>query len=248
MPPRRKKSRSLSPSLLIFCLSFTIVFRILTYFPSNDDLLSSSSSSVVRHFDQSPPEVLLGAGRKDRLVFVHVGKAAGETIVWRIKLSCTLRKNKFLKEECARQFQGEESSLSKATVGILHCDKLRPRFSIKNATTFLYSLRNPIDRIVSWYQYMHPENCFADRPSAACNLKQATNPWGVNFYSTCFPDVNDFARSIGKDSILKHGMNCTAFALQTVRGEGPAGMSSGRAANIEQSVSSSPNFRFRYRC
>lgn len=221
--PRRKKA-TLSPTLLLLGLFCVSIFRVLTMFPSNDDLLSSSSSSLVRHIEQNPPERLLGGGRNVKLIFVHVGKAAGETIQWRIKLSCKLRKSKILREECVRQFHGEESSLSKATIGYLHCDKLRPPESITNATTFLFSIRNPVDRIVSWYQYMHPDNCFADRPSAACNLKKDNNPWGITFYRTCFPDVNDFVRSMGENVILMHGINCSAFALETVQGEGPAGM------------------------
>ena len=193
--------------------------------PSNDDFLSNSNLSTWRHTNQNVPSPRQDPLRNETLIFVHVGKAAGETIQWRIKLSCKLRRSKVLKDECIRQFAGEESSLSKATIGYLHCDKLRPRESIYNATTFMFSLRNPVDRIVSWYQYMHPNNCFADRPSAACNLKKDSNPWGIAFYRNCFPDVNDFARSVGKELIVQ-GINCSALALQTVWGEGPAGTTS----------------------
>ena len=197
----------------------------LTMMPSNDDFLAISNSSVLRHVNQNLRNQSLSTARTEKLIFVHVGKAAGETIQWRIKLSCKLRKSKFLKDECIRIFVGEESHLSKATIGYIHCDKLRPRESIHNATTFMFSLRNPVHRIVSWYQYMHPNNCFADRPSAACNLKKDSNPWGITFYRNCFPDVNDFARSLGQDLIV-HDINCSALAMQTVWGEGPAGMTS----------------------
>lgn len=226
---RRRKNSVLSPTVLTLFLVVAIVIRGLTLLPSNDEaLLNASLHGQLEEYSPSgfsdaaiPPGA--GAGRNQTIVFVHVGKTGGETIQWRIKLSCKLRRSKLLKEECFEHFVGEdESALSKATVGYLHCDKLRPKASFSNATAFMFSLRNPIDRIVSWFQYMHPDNCVPNRPSGACNLKLDKSPWGSDFYGKCFPDINDFVRSIG-EVMTKQAVNCSALALETVRGNGPEG-------------------------
>lgn len=224
---------------VIICFVLTIIFRVYTVLPPNEEVLSTSNSSYTRNTYPNPVSEgrIHGLGKNEQLIFVHIGKAAGETIQWRIKLSCQLRKSRLWKEECYRQFVGEETELSKATIGYLHCNRLRPHrddktFDDENnnnvtTTTYMFSLRNPIGRIISWYQYMHPENCFPDRPSAACNLKKGDNPWGIAFYRRCFPTINDFVRSmgvvVGRESMIQDTTNCTALALETVRGEGPPG-------------------------
>jgi hypothetical protein len=111
-----------------------------------------------------------------------------------------------------------------ATIGYLHCDKLRPKGSHQNATAYLFSLRDPIDRVVSWFQYMHPENCLPDFPSGACNLKKGNNSWGFTFYQVCFPDVNTMFRSL-QTPLLVGSTNCSKIALDTVKGNGPEGPS-----------------------
>jgi hypothetical protein len=232
MPRRKKKTLSLfNVSVMLF---FGVVLRTLMLLPSNEDFVLENSA-MIKHMDQNPPEAIDlqfhgpdGIGRNQSIVFVHVGKCGGETIQWRVKLSCKLRRSRMLKEECLEYFKDreKESFLSKATIGYLHCDKLRPRESLHNSTAFMVSIRNPVDRIVSWFQYMHPNNCVPNRPSGACNLKKDNNPWGVNFYQTCFPEINDFVGSLGSsDSVVKESTDCSALALETVQGKGPEGKS-----------------------
>ncbi len=189
--------------------------------PSNDDVVLSSH--LIQQMDQRHPSPLeRGTERNQTILFVHVGKTGGETIQWRLRLSCKLRRSKLMKEECFKLFTGEESSLSRATIGHLHCDKLRPRESLIDSSIFMFSLRNPVDRISSWFQYMHPDNCVPNIPSGACNLKKENHPWGRNFYQTCFPDVNDFVRSL-REPMIRGSINCSALALETVHGSGPEG-------------------------
>lgn len=218
--PRRKTA--VSPYGVILLMLFAVVIRGLMLLPSNEDVVLNKA--VLQGIEHNSPQMTLeyGMGRLQTILFVHVGKTAGETIQWRMKISCKLRKSTLMKEECYEYFTGEESSLSKATIGHLHCDKLRPSGSLANSTAFLFSLRNPIDRITSWFQYMHPENCVPNRPSGACNLKKDNNPWGINFYQTCFPNVNDFVRSM-VEPWIRNSINCSQFALETVQGKGPEG-------------------------
>jgi len=226
---RRQKNSAFSPTVVSLFLVFGMTIRGLMLLPSNDEVrVESALHQQLHQYTSAEHSIDLpaaGAGRNQTILFVHVGKTGGETIQWRIKLSCKLRRSKLLKEECFQHFEGEEeSALSKATIGYLHCNKLKPTKSLANATAFMFSLRNPIDRIVSWFQYMHPDNCVPNRPSGACNLKKDNSAWGVNFYHTCFPDVNDFARSLGKMTI-KGGTNCSALAWETAQGNGPEGKS-----------------------
>jgi hypothetical protein len=130
-------------------------------------------------------------------------------------------------------FRGDESELSKKTVGYFHCDNVRPRDSLYWASTYLYSLRDPVDRVVSWYQYMHPRNCLTNQPSAACNLKKDKSHWGLQFYRDCFPTVNLFFRLIAQTESAQQvrgsrGFNntidgCSQLAVDTLQGRGPEG-------------------------
>lgn len=206
-----------------------IAIRDLTLLASTDGVLDDEG--IAQQLDEYMrgghriPDA--GVADNSTILFVHVGKTGGETIQWRVKLSCKLRRSKLMKQECHQVFAGiEESALSKATIGYFHCDKLRPKWALENATMFMFSLRNPVDRIISWFQYMHPDNCIPNRPSAACNLKQDTNPWGSIFYKQCFPSINDFVFSM-KTRMIRHSKNCSELALQTVKGEGPEGMHRG---------------------
>ena len=95
------------------------------------------------------------------MIFVHVGKTGGETIKWRLSVICNMRASLRKKARCFEQFQERgESQVSKHTIGYMHCNALRPKHSIQNATTFMVSVRDPIDRIVSWFQYMHVSSFF----------------------------------------------------------------------------------------
>ncbi|KAG7372210.1 sulfotransferase family protein [Nitzschia inconspicua] len=190
------------------------------------------------------------------LVFVHVGKTGGETIKWRLRVICDHRASKRKKARCLRMFHGIESALSRSTIGYVHCDKIRPKKSIQLATTFLFSIRDPLDRVFSWYQYMHPRNCLLNQPSAACNLKKDSNPWGLQFYRDCFPTVNDLVNSISHGSHPRKRRldltskndtteKCTQLAIETLQGRGPKGPTNHLHFNYlhlaNQTISQFPN-------
>jgi hypothetical protein len=211
-------STRLSSTVVLAILVVIVVIRSFILLPADHALGSMSR----QHLDQSPPKALLGPRSNRTLVFIHVGKTGGETIQWRLKLSCKLRTSKRKKARCFDQFEQGESYVSNATISYLHCDKLKPKRSFQNASTFMISLRDPIDRIVSWFQYMHPLNCVPERPSGACNLKKENNSWGLAFYGDCFPQVDDFVRSI-HTSLVVGSTNCSEMALETIQGNGPEG-------------------------
>lgn len=210
-----------SPKVLLLGMAFLLAFLSMLLFPSNDAAMAYQRVNL--QTGQHPPNAPFKLMKNQTIVFVHVGKTGGETIQWRVKLSCNQRRTKWKKIRCLEQFKnGQESFVSQSTVGYLHCDKLKPRGIIPNVTMFMLSIRNPIQRIVSWFQYMHPANCVPERPSGACNLKKSGSQWGVDFYQTCFPDVNDFVLSL-RDPLQRGETDCSAMALATITGNGPEG-------------------------
>jgi hypothetical protein len=219
----------LSPKLLILTILVAfVVIRSFTLLPSPED--DNGMRMHLARFrtsqGSSPSAVSPIIYQNQTFVFVHVGKTGGETIKWRLRVICNLRASKRKKAQCYEQFAQEESQLSKQTIGYMHCNALRPRLSIFNATSFLVSIRDPVDRVVSWFQYMHPSNCLPDRPSAACNLKKedSIESWGHSFFHVCFNQVDDVIRSLQVPTSV-NGTDCSALALDAVRGHGPEGPS-----------------------
>jgi hypothetical protein len=58
--------------------------------------------------------------------------------------------------------QNEKTELSRHAGGIMHANLQRSKQGMALATTFLWTLRNPIDRAISTYRYLHPGNCGGD--------------------------------------------------------------------------------------
>jgi len=174
-----------------------------------------------------------------KIAFVHIGKTGGETIKWRLRMVCDLRKSQRKRARCLEQFETGQSELSKHVTAYMHCNAMRPKLGIPNATAFMISVRDPISRIVSWFQYMHPRNCLPDRPSAACNLKKKDSDgyqWGQDFFQTCFPTIDDVAQSLrisrvvprrqhDDDKDVDVHVDCSALARDAIQGSGPEGPS-----------------------
>jgi hypothetical protein len=135
-----------------------------------------------------------------KILFVHLGKAGGDTI--RTTLSCSW--SPAIRRQCeqtSREKGNNETLLSQQMIGIFHKKRLSPSDAPEIATTFLWSLRNPIDRIQSWFYYSHPDNCgFVDSLSPACRLQKATSGWAFDFYRLCFATVEDFALALKSNS------------------------------------------------
>jgi hypothetical protein len=93
----------------------------------------------------------------------------------------------------------KETELSRHTGGIMHANLQRSKQGMARATTFLWTLRNPIDRAISTYRYLHPGNCGGDSEAMACSVHRSislsNNPWARDFF-TCFPTMEDLARGL----------------------------------------------------
>jgi hypothetical protein len=105
---------------------------------------SSSSSRFGDPYRYPSPGALPHQLVNRTMIFVHVGKTGGETIKWRLQAVCNLRGSQRKKDRCHEQFTRGESKLSHATIGYTHCGSQRPKNSMAAATTFLFSIRDPI--------------------------------------------------------------------------------------------------------
>lgn len=157
------------------------------------------------------------------IVYVHVGKTGGEWIKAQLKMVCKTRRNRNIRAVCLQQKY--PTYLSKLTVGYIHTstmyidtDEQKPRQTIPQTKSirdasgafshYLFSIRHPLRRLISWYTYNHPKSCDEREPhSPSCK----TSLWKTSFYE-CFPKLQDLANRIrspapgGTDS---QSDNCT---------------------------------------
>ena len=181
-----------------------------------------------------------------KLYFVHVGKTGGETIRRILKRACYLRMNPQSLSHCWNDFterhNGKESQLSKQTIGAMHCNVHQPAPIMANS--WLWSVRHPLERVVSWFDYMNPTNCHRDNV-AACVTNKSQSGWAYDFYKVCFATMDDFAmaltgktttlmqpfpsasqpmdptmttKTMTKHSLLTTAENCTMVARKGIRG------------------------------
>jgi hypothetical protein len=101
----------------------------------------------------------------------------------------------------------------------------------------LWTLRNPVTRVVSWFRYLNPANClpYEDYYSTACNTNRSIvnnhknkkgSQWSFKFFK-CFPTINHFADALLSSSSFEQEIsddgnsnnNCSLLAWKTIRGE-----------------------------
>ena len=127
-----------------------------------------------------------------RYCLIHVGKTAGSAISCEV---CGLQDRRELK--CSKTVQKTKpSALQRAFAGRYHMLGQRKRceraFERREFREFIVTLRNPIDRITSWYYYEHPAT-ITSKYRNHCHLKQL-HRW-VNSTDGCFASLDEFARS-----------------------------------------------------
>jgi hypothetical protein len=109
----------------------------------------------------------------------------------------TAMRNKKNRNNCKRQVP--KTKLDKILKNILLL--YEPRVGATNkANCLLFNIRHPVDRVVSWYKQVHPENCEGNSKwSLACKAKNEIGKdpdgWVASFFERCFPTIEDLAES-----------------------------------------------------
>mgnify|MGYP005856585679 CR=1 FL=1 len=146
------------------------------------------------------------------ITFVHVGKAGGMTLRRATSLRCRLRTKETRNqtdaelEPCMMQLFSPNATLPRQVRHYFHMYAYQQE-QLERSTSFLFVLRNPVDRIISTYRYSHPENCPQNKSISAttswgCHvakfLKERPRSQGYEEYSVCFPSpaMEDFAQSV----------------------------------------------------
>ena len=91
-------------------------------------------------------------------------------------------------------YESPDSMLSDQTKGFFHSNFMWPdgQGASKAADTYLYNLRHPVDRMLSWYNYEHPQSCLHNSATIiACRtakkVKEDPKSETALFFQTCFP-------------------------------------------------------------
>lgn len=154
------------------------------------------------------------------IVFVHVGKAGGQTLRALFKVFCESDR-KHIPDECAN---APDSVLSNKTIGYIHPKEVRPEGSIEASNVFLYNLRHPVDRMISWYYYEHPQSCL-DTPETrlACRAAQEVDrkPNGdtARFFVKCFPTIDLISQAFNHSTMSSLSLDCVKLAHDVLEGK-----------------------------
>jgi hypothetical protein len=110
---------------------------------------------------------------------------------------CFTMRNKASRNNCKRQVP--KTKLDKILKNIVLLYHPRAGATAK-ANCLLFNLRHPVDRVVSWYKQVHPENCEGNSKwSLACQGKNQIGKdpdgWVASFFERCFPTIEDLAES-----------------------------------------------------
>lgn len=114
------------------------------------------------------------------LALIHIGKAGGLTLRAMTSLKCRLPRDQATDESIRNclsdSFGSTDESANPLTLQTKHYAHMNsiPHKELEQATSWLLSLRNPVERVISAYRYSHPANC-QDKLMQANSTKGCTN-------------------------------------------------------------------------
>lgn len=169
----------------------------------------------------SPPPSVDGRPRNHSIIYVHIGKTGGISLDKVLTSNCMWYAGGTKRRKCLKELS-RSSMLSELTKATLHFGPRRDYNDwIQNATIFLVTLRNPISRAVSAFNFDHPRN---NNPS----LYTTGMPESLrHFFVQCFPTIQHLADLI---DIVEHHQGfpsddqrtCYDTAKKTLAGNGPS--------------------------
>jgi len=153
------------------------------------------------------------------ILFVHIGKAGGNTFRVIFKGYCSSDRL-HIPDACDHI---PESALADRVSGYAHDENYHA--SVDEADAFLYNLRHPVDRMISWYNYEHPKSCMHNRQTKrACatarHIKKHPGGSSAKFFNDCFPTQEHLpllaSKSAGSDTVSQA---CSDLAKEVIAGE-----------------------------
>mmetsp|Transcript_6981 Transcript_6981/g.8628 ORF Transcript_6981/g.8628 Transcript_6981/m.8628 type:complete len:588 (-) Transcript_6981:139-1902(-) len=160
------------------------------------------------------------------MALVHLGKTAGSTLSLNLRHGCHM----FVKHPCRgnenRNYgtnggPGKESSVSQLTKGYYHFNLV----PVNKHDGYIISSRNPIDRVVSAFLYVHPSNVAITTKHRAHFLKRNRGKENLfveeyDMFFECFPDVSALAMNlVGDSNCAKLGRNIIGGGNSTMKSE-----------------------------
>ena len=132
---------------------------------------------------------------------------------------CNLNGNRYSRKVCKYNINanGGESVLSTKTRKILHWPFEIPSTFNANTTTFLFTVRNPISRLVSAFNMHHPSN-----------THNTGDNNGANYFYSCFPTIQHLANTLQNHdkglsvmNVNNESVNCFQLGKDTLTGRPP---------------------------
>jgi len=146
-------------------------------------LHNDERNNVVEEIDDTVPSLQTIQNRT--IMLAHIGKAAGSTL---------------LRSFYQSQWQpGNKLQRTPILLPICHMHACTNKTLFK-ATSLLFVIRNPVDRMISAYKFSHPDNCITYDKVRKMNI--SNDIWGCHmpvyakqWYHQCAPTLEQFANS-----------------------------------------------------
>ena len=187
--------------------------------------------TVLKKRHKLPP--IAGLNDDRTILYLHVGKTGGTTLDRVLRSNCeshqTARPARI--RDCLERLLKPEPVLSHLTKKTMHAKIHRIHrkdpFAQKNATSFLFTVRNPIDRAISAFNMDHPKNNPDIKDDYFIHMRSI-------FYDKCFPTIEDLASILAakanetkkvivqdyKDPNVTTVEDCFNLGQKTLRGRG----------------------------
>lgn len=215
---RQKKSGSKQPWGLL------VMIVLVAYAPLLLLMVEEGSKRISSSIDISPPLIKstkrrMSMPENPRIYIIHVGKAGGISLINSLQLidrmlsdeiQCRMNKTRDGEDDDACfSPTSDDSQLARHTIGYFHMWGVnRPederRWLLKKTNTFLFTARDPIDRLISSYNY-HRD--YFQNTTKHANYKR--------FYKDCFPRGLDAMIDILRND---KDNSCTKLGLRALTG------------------------------
>ena len=228
------------PCLLVL---LTRQIHTITYAHSTLLVVIENNSTASSFLTNPASNILLSPllPKDPQFYFIHIGKAGGVTLYHSLQLIDTVDAVKCVlnnthngnhderRNSCYIYSQRDSSQLSRHILGYYHMaginlnDEAR-RWLMDNTNIFLFTVRNPIDRLVSTYNYHRYEyyktvNATSSTTAAAAAV---TNKYAW-FYQKCFPNggIDTMIDTLRQNNTKKK--MCTIMGSDVLRGNNGGG-------------------------